>query len=100
MAYEIPSTMDVQRLLLKLKQAELVVLSEQSGVPMGTLIKIRHCVTKNPGIETVRKIVAAPALKWPTAKRGHKAAGTTAGKPLAASELAQPSTPTKEVGNG
>lgn len=69
MAYEIPSATDVQRLLLKLKQSELVVLSEQSGVPMGTLTKIRRCVTKNPGIETVRKILSAPALKCATVKR-------------------------------
>ena len=86
MAYEIPSTSDVQRRLLTLKQADLVVLSEQSGVPMGTLIKIRHCVTKNPGLETVRKIVAAPVIKWPTTKRRRKAGS-------------QPSTSAKEAGN-
>ena len=49
-------------MLKGLPQAELLVVSAQAGVPVPTLIKIRHGVTKNPGIDTVRKIYGAPRV--------------------------------------
>lgn len=63
MTYNIPSVEDVKQLLKGIKQPELFVLEEQSGVPVSTLLKIRHGVTHNPGIDTVRRIYAADAVK-------------------------------------
>lgn len=60
MTHAIPSTQQVQNLLKGLCQAELLVVSAQAGVPVPTLIKIRHGITKNPGLDTVRKIYDAP----------------------------------------
>lgn len=62
MIHAIPSTQQVQNMLKGLPQAELLVVSAQAGVPVPTLIKIRHGVTKNPGIDTVRKIYGAPRV--------------------------------------
>ena len=42
-------------LALNLKQLDR--LSELSGVPVPTIYKIRREETKNPGIDTVRKIL-------------------------------------------
>lgn len=63
MAISIPSTSDVRALLLKLRQRELRSVYEQTGVPVPTLVKIRQGTTRNPGIETVRSIYAAPVLQ-------------------------------------
>lgn len=49
----IPSAHDVRERLRRLRPAELVRLSDRSGVPHATLMKIRTGQTKNPGIETV-----------------------------------------------
>lgn len=49
----IPSAREVRERLRALRPAELVRLSDRSGVPHATLMKIRTGQTKNPGIETV-----------------------------------------------
>lgn len=63
MTYSIPSTEDVRLALRDITQADLRNVSESSGVPISTLIKIRHGVTLNPGIETVRRIYASPVMR-------------------------------------
>lgn len=60
MAYRIPSPQDLQILLKGFRQAELHEIGSQSGVPFPTIMKIRQGVTRNPGLETVRSILAAP----------------------------------------
>lgn len=52
---EIPSAADVQSRLKQLKVVELEALAVKTGVPEGTLWKIRTGTTANPGLETVRK---------------------------------------------
>ena len=53
----IPSIDDIRAHLLDLTFAQLHRLADVSGVPFGTLWKIRAGDTPNPGIETVRKFV-------------------------------------------
>jgi hypothetical protein len=53
----IPSTDEIRRRLQVVKLAELGELALKSGVPFGTLMKIRTGQTLNPGIETVRKFI-------------------------------------------
>lgn len=60
MRYQIPSHHDVQEILRRFRQAELHEIGIQSGVPFPTIMKIRQGVTRNPGLETVRSILAAP----------------------------------------
>ena len=55
MSITIPPLAMVRARLEKLSQAQVKQLSEDSGVPFGTLMNIRHGSTKNPGIETVAK---------------------------------------------
>lgn len=55
MAITIPPLTMVRSRLEHLSQAQLATLASESGVPFGTLMKIRQGVTTNPGIETVRK---------------------------------------------
>lgn len=43
--------------LVDLTQSQIRVLSEKSGVPYGTIMKIRLGETLNPGIETIRAFV-------------------------------------------
>ena len=53
----IPSAEQVRHRLLALNLKQLDRLSELSGVPVPTIYKIRREETKNPGIDTVRKIL-------------------------------------------
>lgn len=55
MAITIPPLTLVSARLKRLSEAQLKQLAEESGVPFGTLNKIKHGYTVNPGIETVRK---------------------------------------------
>lgn len=69
MATQIPSADDIQARLSTLGHKEVWELSEQSGVPFGTLWKVKSGATTNPGVETVRKF-------WPLLVRmtdGNKA---------------------------
>ena len=50
----IPPIARVREKLGGLTKAQLEKISDASGVPTSTLMKIRHGVTQNPGIETVR----------------------------------------------
>ncbi|QLI49457.1 hypothetical protein vBPaeMUSP18_42 [Pseudomonas phage vB_PaeM_USP_18] len=54
MAITIPPLALIRTRLEAMKQAQIKSLAKDSGVPFGTLMKIRHGITKNPGIETVR----------------------------------------------
>lgn len=58
MTSDIPSALHVRAWLLPLANAQLQRLSDLSGVPFGTLWKIRSGATEDPRIETVRKIAA------------------------------------------
>ena len=61
----IPSAEQVRERLSGLDLAAVRELSDRSGVPYTTLWKMRSGETKNPGIETVRKVYEhfpAPAL--------------------------------------
>lgn len=53
----IPSASEVRQLLLPLPHAKLQRLAKESGVPFGTLWKIRSGDTQNPGIDTVRALL-------------------------------------------
>lgn len=55
MAITIPPLALIRTRLEAMSQTQIKSLAKDSGVPFGTLMKIRHGVTKNPGIETVRK---------------------------------------------
>lgn len=57
MAITIPPLTLVCARLKRLNDAQLKKLSEESGVPYGTISKIRNGYTTNPGIETVRKFL-------------------------------------------
>lgn len=56
MSTNIPSALHVRAWLLPLEKQQLQRLSGLSGVPFGTLWKIRSGDTEDPRIETVRKI--------------------------------------------
>lgn len=53
---EIPSALHVRAWLLPMANDQLQRLSELSGVPFTTLWKMRSGETKDPRIETVRRI--------------------------------------------
>lgn len=55
MCTEIPSSESLRQDLRGLTFAQIEHLALRSGVPFGTLYKIRNGHTPNPGIETVRK---------------------------------------------
>ncbi len=55
----IPSSEDVRQRLAPLRHAQLQALARASGVPFGTLWKIRSGDTQNPGIDTARSLLAA-----------------------------------------
>lgn len=57
----IPSIEEVRAHLLELTFAQLQRLAQASGVPFGTIWKIRAGDTTNPGIETVRRFVGCIA---------------------------------------
>jgi hypothetical protein len=61
MVTQIPSLGLIRRRLQRYSMAELEELSESSGVPFSTLLKIKLGTTGNPGIETCRKF-------WPYLK--------------------------------
>ena len=65
MAINVPTVAMVRNRLRKLSQKQLKELSSDSGVPFGTLMKIRTGSTTNPGIETVRAF-------WPLIDAGEK----------------------------
>lgn len=52
----IPPASAIQKKLEKLSPKQVRSIAEQSGVSLGTLLKIRNGQIKNPGIETVRAI--------------------------------------------
>ena len=54
MSTYIPTPEELRNLLAILRHAELQRLSKVSGVPFGTLWKVRVGDTQNPGIATVR----------------------------------------------
>jgi predicted transcriptional regulator len=56
MTSEIPSAAEVRSRLMSLTPTQVEELAEKTGVPLPTLIKIRHDQTKNPRIETVRAL--------------------------------------------
>jgi predicted transcriptional regulator len=62
MALQIPSLESVQNRLLAMSHAELQQLARNSGVPFGTLWKIRAGTTTNPRMGTLAKF-------WPIAER-------------------------------
>ena len=53
----IPSAEDIRASLELLTLRQIDRLSELSGVPVGTIRRIRYAQTPNPGVETVRKFV-------------------------------------------
>ena len=55
MQNSIPQIARIRSALAAMTQKEVKALAEVSNVPFGTLMKIRHGITENPGIETVRK---------------------------------------------
>lgn len=55
MASQIPSLATIQERLAGLGHNEVQALAKESGVPFGTLWKIKVGVTTNPGVATVRK---------------------------------------------
>lgn len=57
MQTEIPSIQQIQAVLQALPKGELTRISRDSGVPFGTLWKVRSGETPNPGIETVRSFL-------------------------------------------
>lgn len=55
MQNSIPQIARIRSALAAMTQKEVKELAEASNVPFGTVMKIRHGITENPGIETVRK---------------------------------------------
>ena len=87
MTNKIPSTSEVRELLQKIRQPDIELMSTQSDVPVATIIKIRHGVTTNPGLETVRRIFGSNVMR--AKLKGRKVASKR--KPRLDS-LAQPKT--------
>ena len=54
MPITIPPLALIHSRLAAMNQVQLRRLAKDSGIPFGTLMKIRYGTTKNPGIETVR----------------------------------------------
>lgn len=50
----VPPLAMIRARLATMNQSQLKRLAKDSGIPFGTLMKIRYGITKNPGIETVR----------------------------------------------
>lgn len=55
MQNSIPQIARIRSALAAMTQKEVKELAEACNVPFGTVMKIRHGITENPGIETVRK---------------------------------------------
>lgn len=58
MQANIPSAKELRELLAPMRYSDIRRISEASGVPFGTLWKVRSGETENPGIETVRSFLA------------------------------------------
>lgn len=84
MTNKIPSTTDVRELLQGIKQPEIELMSTQCGVPVATIIKIRHGVTANPGLETVRLLYTSPVMRSKLAAMKELAKGKPQGNSIAA----------------
>ena len=54
MPITVPPLAMIRARLATMNQSQLKRLAKDSGIPFGTLMKIRYGITKNPGIETVR----------------------------------------------
>lgn len=52
----IPSAASLPALLKGKRRGELLNLARLTGIPFGTLVHVARGKTKNPGIETVRKL--------------------------------------------
>ena len=79
----IPSAEEVRERLRGLELAKVRDLAAASGVPFTTLWKMRSGETKNPGIDTVRKVysqIPPPAL----ANAAQCAINSVASQPLGA----------------
>ena len=57
MKYKIPSTAQVSKMLAPLTTEQIKQLARTSKVPAATLLKIKYSVTRNAGIDTVRKFI-------------------------------------------
>lgn len=67
MVITIPPLVLIRARLEAMSQAQVRSLATDSGVPYGTLMKIRYGITRNPGIETVRAFYPLlPNLPSPT----------------------------------
>lgn len=55
MANQIPSADELKTRLAPLGHKDVRELSQASGVPFTTLLKVKDGTTTNPGVETVRK---------------------------------------------
>ena len=53
----IPSAADLRQLLLAMGHAQVQQIALQSGVPFGTVWKLRSGETDNPRLETVRSLL-------------------------------------------
>lgn len=56
----LPSAAQIRALLKTFKLVELAAIANQAAMPKATLHKIRYGTTRNPGIDTVGKILATP----------------------------------------
>lgn len=67
MALKTPTSAQVRELLAPLTPKQLTKLAELSKVPFTTLYKVRNGETKNPGIDTVHKLLphVSAALRGP-----------------------------------
>ena len=57
MSFTTPTLPEVQKRLKRLNQAGIRALSELSGTPFMSIMKIRCGLTKQPGYETVRSFL-------------------------------------------
>lgn len=60
MRNKLPTAKQVREILKVMKLADLDAIAEQAGMSKAAIYKIRYEVTKNPGIDTVGKILATP----------------------------------------
>lgn len=66
----------VQDELNKVSITDLQVVADESGIPFGTLHKIKYGVTKNPGFNTVTKAAEYFRTKKRAGSRASVLAGT------------------------
>lgn len=100
----LPTTAQVRDALLKLRNPQLEKLAQLSGVPLGTIWKIRGGLSKNAGLDTVQRfqpyvealaaqaaeaaVVAATAPKSGRRRRSVNRADAAAQTPSSNSEAA------------